>query len=269
MDILYKYVTSKRAITCIPEVGDGTLRATQPAALNDPFECAVITTYVIPDEAEENRQLAKVLTEINKSKPVTEKHVHSARREHGSLFTRQLFTEQVSTRFGIVSFTTEPYHPLMWSHYTTDGSGFVIGYDAGELRKLTGPMGSLTKVAYGKRPPLIMGPIVLVAPESNLPILLSAKSDHWSYEDEWRLIVELNRTIGTGETDQHDQSINLVQVPNEAVVCVYYTERSPHESVELIRERLADKNNRYRAQNPRKLILSSTSYGYEETPNRP
>ena len=173
MDILYKYVTSKRAITCIPEVGDGTLRATQPAALNDPFECAVITTYVIPDEAEENRQLAKVLTEINKSKPVTEEDVHSARREHGSLFTRQLFTEQVSTRFGIVSFTTEPYHPLMWSHYTTDGSGFVIGYDAGELGKLTGSMGSLTKVEYGERPPLILGPIVLVSPESNLPILLS------------------------------------------------------------------------------------------------
>ena len=38
MDILYKYVTVQRALTCIPELGDGTLRATQPAALNDPFE---------------------------------------------------------------------------------------------------------------------------------------------------------------------------------------------------------------------------------------
>ena len=34
MEILYKYVTANRALTCIPEVGDGTLRATQPAALN-------------------------------------------------------------------------------------------------------------------------------------------------------------------------------------------------------------------------------------------
>ena len=38
MDVLYKYVTAQRALTCIPELGDGTLRATQPAALNDPFE---------------------------------------------------------------------------------------------------------------------------------------------------------------------------------------------------------------------------------------
>ena len=93
------------------------------------------------------------------------------------------------------------------------------------------------------------------------------KSNHWSYEQEWRLIVELNRTIGTGETDQHGLPINLVQVPNEAVVSVYYTERTPRESVKLIRDRLADKNNRYRAENPRKLILSSRYYGYEEAPD--
>ena len=113
MDILYKYVTAQRALTCIPELGDGTLRATQPEALNDPFECAVTTRYVFPDEAEENRELAKVLTRINESKPVTGEDVRRARREYGSLFTRQLFTKQVSTRFGIVSFTTYPSHPLM------------------------------------------------------------------------------------------------------------------------------------------------------------
>ena len=266
MGILYKYVTPRRALTCIPEVGDGTLRATQPAALNDPFECAVAPVYVITDEAEENRELARVLTEINVSKPVTAEDVHRARRRHGSLFTRQLFTEQVSTKYGIVSFTADPRHPLMWSHYTNDGSGFVIGYNVAELSKLTGPEGCLRIVKYGDRPPIIAGPIVLVSPESNLPILLSIKSDHWSYEKEWRLIVELNRIISTGLTDQHGLPINLVQIPNQAVVSVYYTERTPPESVKLIRDRLADKNNRYQAEKPRKLILASTSYGYEEAP---
>ena len=208
--------------------------------------------------------MAKVLTDINQSKPVTEEHVHRARREHGSLFMRQLFTGQVSTKLGIVSFTTHPRHPLLWSHYTTDGSGFVIGYDVAEISKLAGPKGCLRSVEYGNKPVLIAGPTVLVSPESNLPILLSMKSDHWAYEDEWRLIVELNRTVGTGEKDQHGQPINLVQIPNEAVVTVYYTERTPRESVTLIRDRLADNNNRYRAESPRKLVLSSTSYGYEE-----
>ena len=264
VDILYKYVTARRAITSIPEVGDGTLRATQPAALNDPFECAVTTLYVIPDESEENRRLAEVLTDINRSTPVTAEDVSSARQEHGSLFTRQLLAKQVSTRFGIVSFTTNYLHPLMWSHYTTDSSGFVIGYDLAELAKLTGPMGALRKVQYNDQPPPIIGPTVLSSPESNLPILLSMKSSYWSYECEWRLIVELSNTIGTGETDLHGQPINLVQVPNEAVVRVYYTERTPIESVNTIRGRLADKNNRYRADKLRKLILSPISYDYEE-----
>ena len=267
MDILYKYVTESIALTCIPDVGDGTLRATQPAALNDPFECAVTTRYVFPDETEENRELAKVLTEINETKLVTAEDVRRARREHGSLFTRQLLTEQLSTRFGIVSFTTHPRHPLMLSHYTTDGSGFIIGYDIAVLNRLTRPTGWLRSVKYGDRPPPILGPIVLVSPESNLPILLSFKADHWSYESEWRLIVELNRTIGTGKIDRYGQPINLVQIPNEAVVSVYYTERTPVESVNLIRDRLADKNNRYRTETLRKLILSSTSYGYEEAPD--
>ncbi|MXY45189.1 MAG: DUF2971 domain-containing protein [Dehalococcoidia bacterium] len=264
MDILYKYVTARRALTCIPEVGDGTLRATQPAALNDPFECHVRPLYVFRDEAEENRKLAKILTDINQSKPITEDYVGRARAEHSSLFTRELLTEQLSTRFGIVSFTTQPCHPLMWSHYTIDGSGFVIGYDVAELTKLTGPNGCLTNVVYANQPVPIMGPKVLVFPESNLPKLLSVKSEHWNYEDEWRLIVELSRTIGTGEMGQRGQPINLVQVPNEAVVCVYYTERTEPEAVNLIQDRLADKNNRYRAGKPRKLVLSSSTYGYEE-----
>ena len=66
MKILYKYVTHERALTCIPEVGDGTLRATQPAALNDPFECAILPVYVMSGE-EENLQMAEVLTEINEN----------------------------------------------------------------------------------------------------------------------------------------------------------------------------------------------------------
>ena len=215
-------MTAQRALNCIPEVGDGTLRATQPAALNDPFECAVETLYVFADKAEEDRELAKVLTEINENKPISAKEVCTARIEYGSLFTRQLLSEQFSTRFGIVSLTTNPFHPLMWSLYTTDGSGFVIGYDMSELKKLGGPDDALRAVQYNGRPPGIIGPVVFSQPRSNIPIFLSLKSNHWSHEEEWRLIVELNKTVGTGQKDQHDLPINLVQIPNEAVVEVFY-----------------------------------------------
>ena len=266
-EILYKYVPDDIALKCIPEIGDRTLRATQPAALNDPFECAVTTGYVIHDTIEEYRELAKILTEINESNLITEQYVRDARKSHGSVFTRQLFAEQVSTKFGIVSFATDPFHPLMWSHYSNDGSGFVIGYDVPELRKLESQKESLRAVQYNDQPPRIRDPIVLTSPISNLLILLSMKSHHWSYENEWRLIVELDKTIGTGQTDQLGQPINLIRVPNEAVVSVHYTERTPPESVDLVRNRLSDANNRYGTKTLTKLVMSSTSYGYEESPD--
>ena len=267
MEILYKYVTHQRALTCIPEVGDGTLRATQPTALNDPFECAITPVYVFPSEEEENQELATILTGINENRPKSAEDVSKARKEHGSLFTRQLFSEQLSTKYGIVSFSKDPFHPLMWSHYSGDGSGFVIGYEVTELGKLTSLEEGLRSVSYHSEPPRIAGPKVPVSPDANRWVLLSIKSDHWAYEDEWRLIAELSKTVGTGNTDQLNQPINLVQIPNNAVVSVYYTERTPPDSVELIRQRLADRNNRYRALEPRKLVMSHASYGYEEAPN--
>ena len=226
MDVLYKYMTSERALTCLPEVGDGTLRATQPAALNDPFECAVNPIFIM-DEGEANREFARVLSDIHGTAPVTERDVALAREQYGSLYLRNLFTQQVSQRFGIVSFASDPRHPLMWSHYTSDGSGFVVGYDVEFLRWLSSREGSLREVQYGQEKAIIIGYAVLGSPDDNLNGLLSLKSDHWSYESEWRLIVELDETIGTGLRDFRRLPVNLLRVPNEAVVSVYHTERTP------------------------------------------
>ena len=281
MDILYKYVTADRALACLPEVGDGSLRATQPSALNDPFECALSFivvnrngTAVESDETDEeelDRAYARGLTNINKDSPVAPCEVRKARKKYGSLFGRELTASQLSKRFGIVSLSEDHRNLLMWSHYTTDGSGFVIGYDAQQLQKFVGPNAHLKRVEYGTKlfPVGVslddagVGPI---KEPSDLPwyIPLALKSEHWEYEREWRLIVELNHTIGTGKTDHRHQPINIVRVPNEAVVSVHYTERTPHQAVYEVCKRLADPNNRYTAKQPRKLVLDPDSYAYRE-----
>ena len=160
VEVLYKYMTLLRVLTCLPEVGDGTLRATQPAALNDPFECAVRSVFVM-DEDEANREFARVLNSIHGTAPVTVDDVALAKKQYGSLYLRNLFTNQVSQRFGIVSFTTDPRHPLMWSHYTSDCSGFVVGYDVEYLRRLSSREGSLREVRYGQDMAIIIGYVVL------------------------------------------------------------------------------------------------------------
>ena len=262
MDTLYKYVSAERALTCLPEVGDGALRATQPAALNDPFECSVTRTFVEMDERSGNRELAAILTGIHPTSPVSEIDIMEARSKHGSLYLRELLSRQLSQRFGIVSFASDPRHPLLWSHYTVDGSGFAVGYDVKQLSMLV-DQECLRPVAYFEAP-VLLGGYPVVSDEQNIRILLSYKSDHWNYEGEWRLIVELDQTIGTGNADQHGQPINLLRVPNPAVTSVYYTERTPSAAVQQVRRRLENINNRYGTTRPTKLVLSETKYGYED-----
>ena len=259
--VVYKYVSSARILTCLPEVGDGTLRATQTSALNDPFECALLKIFLEDSEEEDNAELSGILSELNPNSPVSVGDVAEARIEYGSLYLRELLSRQLSKRFGIVSFATDPRNPLMWSHYTIDGSGFVIGYDMTQLIQLSSGEGRLRPVVYGHKPIFVDGYLLFI--EGNINTLLSYKSDSWSYEQEWRLIVPLNETIGTGNADHHGQPINLLRIPNEAVVRVYHTERTPVEAVNEVRKRLLDSNNRYRAKDPVKLVLSETEYGYK------
>jgi len=263
--VLYKYVSGRRALSCIPEGGDGTLRATQPIALNDSFECAISPSWTSGDEREDDRRLADALTQINARNPVSAEEVGRARRAHGSLFASRLFARQVSTLVGIVSFATDPRHPLLWAHYADNGSGLAIGYDAEELRKVAGCEELLRPVHYRDRPPVIADPADLVSPGSNLPALLSQKSSYWQYEEEWRLIVAFDRSIGTGNRDQNGQPISLVRIPNSAVASVHYTDRTSRETVDAIRGRLADSNNRYGPDGPLKLVLSAAEYSYEQS----
>ena len=257
---LYKYVPAERALQCLPEVGDGSQRATQPAALNDPFECAIGSLFAERDETDGNQQYAEILNSLHQESHVTANEVACAREKYGSLYLRELLSKQLSKRFGIVSFSIDPSHPLLWSHYTIDGSGFVIGYDSTELLKVLVPEVKLIEVQYKQNLPKIIDYRVLN--EQNVQTLLTFKSPHWCYEQEWRLIVKLADTIGKGCTDRHGLPITLIQIRNCAVSSVYYTERTPDKDVAEIRRRLAEPNNRYCAEPPTKLVMSDCTYGY-------
>ena len=220
--------------------------------------------YLEWDETNENHVLAPVLTSINETTPIHEADVSEARKKYGTLYVRELVAQQISRRLGIVSFSEDPRNPLLWAHYTTNGSGFAVGYDKDMIASLSSGEERLRRVNYVDRLPVILSPTELIPWAGNLNDLLSTKSAHWSYEKEWRLIVELSDTIGTGRTDALGQPINLIRVPNRAVMRVHCTERTPPDAIKEIESRLADPNNRYHAQRPQKLVLSRSIYGYED-----
>ena len=260
--VLYKYVSAERALTCLPEVGDGTLRATQPSALNDPFECSVGKVFFMTRDSHD-AILAESLSKINTATTIDEHEVKQAREKWGTLFWQELLRQQVSHRFGIVSLASKARHPLLWAHYTVDGSGFAIGYDIATLRTLTCGKERLKRVKYTKTRLPITGYEMLLY-KDNIHKILLMKSEYWSYEMEWRIVVELNRTIETGKIDARGQPVNLFRIPNAGVKEIYYTERTPAEIVDKIKSRIRDANNRYGVRDVDKLVLSDTTYDYEK-----
>ena len=60
--------------------------------------------------------------------------------------------------------------------------------------------------------------------------------------------------------------MNLVRIPNQAVVSVYHTERTPVGEVETVRSRLENPNNRYGVRSLTKLVAAAERYGYEDAP---
>ncbi|MCG8561556.1 MAG: hypothetical protein MI824_17285, partial [Hyphomicrobiales bacterium] len=120
--------------------------------------------------------------------------------------------------------------------------------------------GILASVTYQKHLVPILDNKVIT--DENIRILLSKKSCQWMHEDEWRLIVKLEKTVGTGNADEKGYPICLFEIPNTCVTEIYYTERTPFDAVKKIQNRIDGAENGYSAPSMKKLILSDRKYAY-------
>ena len=262
--VLYKYLPAVRALEVIPEGGNGALRATQPATLNDPLECATNCIAVYPSTDEETQDILKSLNFVAPKHPLTDSDVQHTLKQLGTQAWNDLFRKQLSRRFGVISFSISPLHPLLWAHYADSGAGVVIGYRTSILENIATGTERLGAVRYYEKPPISAGHVIFTD-EGNLHVILLSKARYWEYEQEWRLTLELKNTVGTGKNDRNGHSINLCPIPNEAVTEVYYTERTPKSHVDKIAARLNNPNNRFGVDAPKKVVLAYEEYGYEIT----
>lgn len=91
--------------------------------------------------------------------------------------------EKMRNTLGICALTTDAHNPLMWSHYADEHRGLCVQLDvSNDLRNLFAH-----PVEYSNTYPVMKD---LFRPAANRDDLLPflRKSEHWSYEKEWRLV---------------------------------------------------------------------------------
>ncbi|MGR3971371.1 DUF2971 domain-containing protein [Shewanella sp. 1180_01] len=94
---------------------------------------------------------------------------------------------QISKRYGLLCFSEDKYNPVQWAHYADNHKGVCLGFDIPEKK--------LKKVKYVAER---LARETLDQPDCNEK-LLTTKFNHWSYEQERRLIVDLNSNQINGD----------------------------------------------------------------------
>ena len=230
-EVLSKFLPAERAFDALPELSDGTLRATQPGALNDPFECATLCEEAIfPGQDQAWNSLTK---------------------------------EALLSRIGIISLSNSPLDPRLWTYYADEGRGIAVGYHGPTLDEHVNGRGQLSPIEYWD---MQSGKYTYVIAEDEWSLykqLYFIKGSVWLHENEWRIIVKLEDTTDTGKRDRTMHSINLFSIPNEAVKKLYYTERTDRNLVEKLETRITNPENRYGTGSAQQLVQDHLEYEYK------
>lgn len=185
-------------------VFDGLLFPSSPFYFNDPYDCGLcIEPSFLYDDAT-RKMLLDILKKYFIPKPSEIKKILESENliedcrivisQHGikidEEFDKTIFEtirnlENIAkSRFSIVCFSDKNDSILMWSHYAHYHTGFCIEYDLTEKKVFND---NIRPVNYIKSRVIIDKSV-----QYNQDRLMEAvltKSDEWSYENEWRLII--------------------------------------------------------------------------------
>ena len=198
---LYKYLSPER----VDVLRNERVRFSQPTVFNDPFELSYVVDSIYGsgvntlEHALANTKLGNAL--LGAVGEVTSKGL------------RQYFANQL----GVLSLAEKPDNLLMWAHYARSHEGFVLELDAthGLFNREASDgdrVRRLEKVAYSQTRPSIA-----LANYSALRALL-VKSLEWEYEQEWRMVLPLEDSLQTIETQS--PPIHLFALPPQVVTGV-------------------------------------------------
>ena len=268
---LYKYVIPDR----IDILEHSLIRLTQPFVFNDPFECFPYIKEVAHDErvseylnkhqcSEEEKE--KMLLQSWKEEQETHPELNVTyeefreylqfKRDQTPFFICDLvkglasmddpsfrsemvhaLTQAVNKEIGILCLTEKMDNLLMWAHYASNHTGFVIEFDEKHSFFYQGSeIGHLKKVRYSITRPAV----TLLDPTLSdmehiyhwINDIFCVKSEHWEYEQEWRMIVALGNCQNVIASQQDD--IYLCELPKSCITGIILGCRMSPENKERI-----------------------------------
>jgi hypothetical protein len=203
---LFRYFSAESGLETLSTC---ELMVIPPKYLNDAFECSPVIRCKDP-QGFTNAQLEEVTTSPEWFKRhqehfpnVTFEQFQVVMKQNAKQLTEKLVADVpnvdlrlqrnalniISAKFGVLSFTPNVVHPLMWGFYGELHAGIAIEFCENH-QLFSGP--SFLKVEYSNTP------LVFDASDRNnrddVELFLKRKSLEWSYECESRLIVQLSVT---------------------------------------------------------------------------
>lgn len=121
---------------------------------------------------------------------------------------------------------------LMWAHYSKDHTGAVIEFEC--LPDLDTPLCAARKVNYVAKPPFIAEHLdeyvryitgqAILNHEISIYDLCLSKSDHWKYEQEWRVFIppiDMDNPTIPRDSDGNEISFDLLQILPQEIHSIY------------------------------------------------
>lgn len=227
--MLYKYLPADR----IDVIENLRIRFTPLLSLNDPFEYlplidisseinSLSTEVILESEELWEKIDVSEKTESNRQllEQTKDKLLKDLNKKLAPISLGQEVVKLLGDNFGVLSLSRTEKSLLMWSHYASEGRGFVVGFDEKHSffrqRDMEGNITKPLPVVYsGKRRKIIPNE------ESSYQKLLCEKALEWAYEEEERLF----RTFLTKEDalgkDAYGQDIILSELPKETIKEIY------------------------------------------------
>lgn len=216
---LYKYMDAGRCSFFT----DWMIRFSQPSVLNDPFELKPYISDVatvsktrrmarhkfnsdvpsckkIYKKNRSQREKNAAIKKLKREKSLRIAQAIEATRPKSLAQARSAISEKLEEHVASLCLSETYSDLLMWAHYAGGHQGFVIEFDTTSsfLRQLTPPnhiqfdtaeieafraeYGTPREIDYHSKRP------ATVATKLNFDLLLT-KSNHWEYEEEWRMLM--------------------------------------------------------------------------------